>query len=644
MITLEGLSLQRGSLSLLQNTSLIIHRGQRIGVVGSNGAGKSSLFKLLLGELHQDAGELLIPAQLRIAHMAQEVHTRDKSALDYVLDGDKPLRKVQIELAEAEAKEDNHAIARLHAELENLDGYTAPNRAEQLLLGLSFTMEQTQQPVQSFSGGWRIRLNLAQALLMPSELLLLDEPTNHLDLDATLWLENWLRQYPGTLLLISHDRDFLDSVVEHIAHFEQQKINLYRGNYSAFEMMRAQRLAQQQAQFEKQQTRIAEIENFVRRFKAKASKAKQAQSRVKELERMEKIAPAHVDSPFQFTIPCTEKTSSPLLVMDGANVGYGDKAVLSDVNFSLLPGMRIGLLGPNGAGKSTLIKTLVGDLPVISGVYTAGENLQVGYFAQHQLESLDLNASALLHIQRLSPKVSEQEIRNYLGGFGFRGDDVETNVNRFSGGEKARLALSVIAWQKPNLLLLDEPTNHLDLEMRLALTFALQSFPGVVILVSHDRHMLRNTVDEFWLVCDGRVEPFDGDLEDYHVWLKNRSQGLKKTADASAPANEDDRKEDKRDRKEERRLAAQRREQLRPMKKKVDKLEADLDKVQAELAKIEQELAEPEIYQDENKDRLQVLLKKQGELSTSSETIEEEWMTLQEELEEAQAELENEKA
>ncbi|WP_028303712.1 ATP-binding cassette domain-containing protein [Oceanospirillum maris] len=644
MITLEGLSLQRGSLSLLQNTSLIIHRGQRIGVVGSNGAGKSSLFKLLLGELHQDAGELLIPAQLRIAHMAQEVHTRDKSALDYVLDGDKPLRKVQIELAEAEAKEDNHAIARLHAELENLDGYTAPNRAEQLLLGLGFTMEQTQQPVQSFSGGWRIRLNLAQALLMPSELLLLDEPTNHLDLDATLWLENWLRQYPGTLLLISHDRDFLDSVVEHIAHFEQQKINLYRGNYSAFEMMRAQRLAQQQAQFEKQQTRIAEIENFVRRFKAKASKAKQAQSRVKELERMEKIAPAHVDSPFQFTIPCTEKTSSPLLVMDGANVGYGDKAVLSDVNFSLLPGMRIGLLGPNGAGKSTLIKTLVGDLPVVSGVYTAGENLQVGYFAQHQLESLDLNASALLHIQRLSPKVSEQEIRNYLGGFGFRGDDVETNVNRFSGGEKARLALSVIAWQKPNLLLLDEPTNHLDLEMRLALTFALQSFPGVVILVSHDRHMLRNTVDEFWLVCDGKVEPFDGDLEDYHVWLKNRSQGLKKAADASAPANEDDRKEDKRDRKEERRLAAQRREQLRPMKKKVDKLETDLDKVQAELAKIEQELAEPEIYQDENKDRLQVLLKKQGELSTSSETIEEEWMTLQEELEEAQAELENEKA
>ncbi len=640
MITLEGLSLQRGSLSLLQNTSLIIHRGQRIGVVGSNGAGKSSLFKLLLGELHQDAGELLIPAQLRIAHMAQEVHARDKTALEYVLDGDKPLRKVQDELAEAEAAGDNHAIARLHAELETLDGYTAANRAEQLLLGLGFTMAQTQQPVQSFSGGWRIRLNLAQALLMPSDLLLLDEPTNHLDLDATLWLENWLKQYPGTLLLISHDRDFLDSVVEHIAHFEQQKINLYRGNYSAFEVMRAQRLAQQQAQFEKQQTRIAEIENFVRRFKAKASKAKQAQSRVKELERMEKIAPAHVDSPFQFTIPCTEKTSSPLLVMDRANIGYGETVILNQVNFTLLPGMRIGLLGPNGAGKSTLIKTLVGDLPVVSGVYTAGENLQVGYFAQHQLESLDLKASALLHIQRLSPKVSEQEIRNYLGGFGFRGDDVETEVNRFSGGEKARLALALIAWQKPNLLLLDEPTNHLDLEMRLALTFALQDFPGVVILVSHDRHMLRNTVDEFWLVCDGAVQPFDGDLEDYHVWLKNRTLALQKGGQGdisaegtSAPV------EEKRDRKEERRLAAQKREQLRPLKKKVDKLEADLDKVQTELAEVEQQLAEPEIYQDENKDRLQVLLKKQGELSQSSEAIEEEWMLLSEELEEAQAEL-----
>ena len=642
MITLEGLSLQRGSLSLLQNTSLMIHRGQRIGVVGSNGAGKSSLFKLLLGELHQDAGELLIPAQLRIAHMAQEVHARDKTALEYVLDGDKPLRKVQEELAKAEAEGDNHAIARLHAELETLDGYTAPNRAEQLLLGLGHTMEHTQQPVQSFSGGWRIRLNLAQALLMPSDLLLLDEPTNHLDLDATLWLENWLKQYPGTLLLISHDRDFLDSVVEHIAHFEQQKINLYRRNYSAYEVMRAQRLAQQQAQFEKQQTLIAEIENFVRRFKAKASKAKQAQSRVKELERMEKIAPAHVDSPFQFAIPCSEKTSSPLLVMDDANIGYGDSSViLNQVNFTLLPGMRVGLLGPNGAGKSTLIKTLVGDLNVVSGIYTPGENLQVGYFAQHQLESLDLKASALLHIQRLSPKVSEQEIRNYLGGFGFRGDDVETEVDRFSGGEKARLALALIAWQKPNLLLLDEPTNHLDLEMRLALTFALQEFPGVVILVSHDRHMLRNTVDEFWLVCDGAVQPFEGDLEDYHVWLKNRTLALQKggqgdgsDTDTAAPV------EEKRDRKEERRLAAQKREQLRPLKKKVDKLEAELDKVQAELSKIELELAEPEIYQDENKDRLQTLLKKQGELSTASETIEEEWMLLSEELEEAQAELE----
>lgn len=639
MITLERLSLQRGTQILLKDTSLIIHRGQRIGVVGANGAGKSSLFKLLLGELHPDTGDLSMPGNLRIAHMAQEVHALDKTALDYVLDGDKVLRQIQQELSEAEAAGDNHAIAALHARMEEIHGYTAANRAEQLLLGLGFNMAQTQLPVKSFSGGWRIRLNLAQALLMTSDLLLLDEPTNHLDLDATLWLENWLKQYPGTLLLISHDRDFLDSVTEGIAHFEHQNITLYRGNYSAFEIMRAERLAQQQAQFEKQQVRIAQIENFVRRFKAKASKAKQAQSRVKELERMEKIAPAHVDSPFEFTIPCSEKTSSPLLVLDQADIGYGDKTILQQVNLSLLPGMRIGLLGPNGAGKSTLIKTMVGDVKPQAGVFTAGENLKVGYFAQHQLEALDLTASPLLHVQRMSPKVSEQEIRNYLGGFGFKGDDADTEVSRFSGGEKARLALSLIAWQKPNLLLLDEPTNHLDLEMRLALTMALQAFPGVVIMVSHDRHMLRNTVDEFWLVCDGQVQPFDGDLPDYYQWMKQRTQELNKPVQSTSSTDSQD---VKRDRKEERRLAAQRREQLRPLKKQLDKLEKQLDKVQSELSDIEQAMAEPDIYEAANKDKLQVLLKKQGELSQQAESIEEEWMLIQEELEALEAELENE--
>ncbi len=642
MITLESLSLQRGTLTLLKDTSVIIHRGQRIGVVGANGAGKSSLFKLLLGELHPDSGDLLLPGNLRIAHMAQEVHALDKSALEYVLDGDKELRRIEQALADAETSGDHSKTGELHAQMEAIHGYTARNRAEQLLLGLGFTMAQTQLPVKSFSGGWRIRLNLAQALLMPSDLLLLDEPTNHLDLDATLWLESWLKQYPGTLLLISHDRDFLDSVANHIAHLEQQKINMYRGNYSAFELLRAERLSQQQAQFEKQQVRIAQIENFVRRFKAKASKAKQAQSRVKELERMEMIAPAHVDSPFEFTIPCAEKTSSPLLVLDQASIGYGEKTILDAVSLSLLPGMRIGLLGPNGAGKSTLIKTLVGDVSPQSGVYTAGENLKVGYFAQHQLEELDLNATPLLHVQRLSPKVSEQEIRNYVGGFGFKGDDADTEVKRFSGGEKARLALALIAWQKPNLLLLDEPTNHLDLEMRLALTLSLQAFPGAVIMVSHDRHMLRNTVDEFWLVCDAQVQPFDGDLEDYHQWLKqrtlgqNRAQSSDQADDGAVESNEP-----KRDRKEERRLAAQRREQLRPLKKQLDKLEKQLDKAQSELSEVEQALAEPDIYDATNKDKLQVLLKKQGELSQQSETIEEEWMLVQEELETLEAELEN---
>ncbi len=642
MITLESLSLQRGTLTLLKDTSVIIHRAQRIGVVGANGAGKSSLFKLLLGELHPDSGDLLLPGNLRIAHMAQEVHALDKSALEYVLDGDKELRRIEQALANAEASGDHSKTGDLHAQMEAIHGYTARNRAEQLLLGLGFTMAQTQLPVKSFSGGWRIRLNLAQALLMPSDLLLLDEPTNHLDLDATLWLESWLKQYPGTLLLISHDRDFLDSVANHIAHLEQQKINMYRGNYSAFELLRAERLSQQQAQFEKQQVRVAQIENFVRRFKAKASKAKQAQSRVKELERMEMIAPAHVDSPFEFTIPCAEKTSSPLLVLDQAAIGYGEKTILDTVSLSLLPGMRIGLLGPNGAGKSTLIKTLVGDVSPQSGVYTAGENLKVGYFAQHQLEELDLNATPLLHVQRLSPKVSEQEIRNYVGGFGFKGDDADTEVKRFSGGEKARLALALIAWQKPNLLLLDEPTNHLDLEMRLALTLSLQAFPGAVIMVSHDRHMLRNTVDEFWLVCDGQVQPFDGDLEDYHQWLKQRTLGQNK-AQSNDQSNSStvEGNEPKRDRKEERRLAAQRREQLRPLKKQLDKLEKQLDNTQSELSEVEQALAEPDIYDATNKDKLQALLKKQGELSQQSEAIEEEWMLVQEELEALEAELES---
>ena len=514
MMTLVGLTLQRGDLRLLENASVSLHSGWKVGLTGANGAGKSSLFKLLLGELTPDAGELQMSGYDRIAYMAQETPSLKLAALDYVLEGHQELKQVELDLVAAEAAGDNDRLAELYGQYDLLQGYSKKAEAEQLLAGLGFPQAVFTNPVDSFSGGWRIRLNLARTLFMPSDLMLLDEPTNHLDLDATLWLEGWLRSYQGTLVLISHDRDFLDNVVDHLLHVEHKQLHLYKGGYSAFERQRSERLAQQQSMYEKQQREIAHMEDFVRRFKAKATKAKQAQSRIKSLERMEKIAAAHVDSPFHFVFPEASQFSDPLLVMRKADLGYPAKPVLSQVGFTLHPGQRIGLLGPNGAGKSTLIKTLVGDLAPITGQRTQGEHLYIGYFAQHQLEALDVEASPLLHLQRLSPEAREQELRNFLGGFGFQGDEVLAVVGRFSGGEKARLALAMIAWKKPNLLLLDEPTNHLDLEMRHALTLALQGFEGAVIVVSHDRHLLNNTVDEYWLVADGKVEDFDGDLED----------------------------------------------------------------------------------------------------------------------------------
>ncbi|MEC9085323.1 MAG: ATP-binding cassette domain-containing protein, partial [Pseudomonadota bacterium] len=469
-------------------------------IVGANGAGKSSLFQLLLGQLAPEQGSVGLPGGCRIAHMAQEVAASSRSARDFVLDGDTELRRMERALAEAEAGGDDHAIARLHGELDIHEAWSAPRRAETLLRGLGFADSDAERPVSAFSGGWRIRLNLAQALMRPSDLLLLDEPTNHLDLDACLWLENWLRKYPGTLLFISHDRDFMDRVATHLVHFDQKQLVLYTGNYSAFERQRAERLAQQQASFERQQARIAEIQRFVDRFKAKATKARQAQSRVKALERMEKIAPAHVDSPFSFEFPVADKVSNPLLSIRHGVAGHGDVPILKNINVTLLPGTRVGLLGPNGAGKSTFMDALRGTGTLLSGERTCGEHLAIGYFAQHQLESLDLDASPFLHLQRLAPTASEQKVRDFLGGFDFHGDEALAPIRSFSGGEKARVALAVIAWQKPNLLLLDEPTNHLDLEMRQALTMALQNFDGAIVVVSHDRHLLRNTVDEFWLV------------------------------------------------------------------------------------------------------------------------------------------------
>ena len=633
MIRLSNLTLQRGPQRLLEGAELTLHPGQKAGLIGANGAGKSSLFALLRGELTPDAGNCQLPGDWRIAHMRQEVDTLERLAVDYVLDGDERLRTIQRDLEAAESAHDGTAVARLHIELDSADGYTADARARKLLAGLGFSNEQMERRVGDFSGGWRMRLNLAQALMCPSDLLLLDEPTNHLDLDAILWLEDWLKGYPGTLLLISHDRDFLDAVVDHVAHVEQCKLTLYRGGYSAFERARAERLAQQQQAYEKQQAQRAHMEKYIARFKAQATKARQAQSRIKALERMEELSAAHVDSPFDFTFRESEKISSPLLDLSEARLGYGDKTILEKVKLQLAPGARIGLLGPNGAGKSTLIKNLAGELEPLAGRLVRGENLVVGYFAQHQLDSLDSKASPLLHLQRLAPTEREQTLRDFLGGFDFRGGRLDEPVLNFSGGEKARLALALIAWERPNLLLLDEPTNHLDLEMRLALTMALQEFSGAVLVVSHDRHLLKSTTDEFLLVADGKVDTFDGDLDDYTRWLAEYRQ--RNAPVSSAPANAD-----KSDKKAQRQAAAALRQQLAPHKREAEKLERELGTVHEQLAKVEASLGDSALYEAARKDELRELLARQAQLKGREAELEEAWMEALEVLETMQAELE----
>jgi ATP-binding cassette subfamily F protein 3 len=633
MIRLQNLTLQRGPQRLLEDAELTLHAGHKAGLIGANGAGKSSLFALLRGELHPDSGDCSLPADWRIAHMRQEVDTLERLAVDYVLDGDIRLRQVQRDLAVAEAAHDGAALARLHSELDSADGYTADARARKLLAGLGFTNEQMDRQVGDFSGGWRMRLNLAQALMCPSDLLLLDEPTNHLDLDAIIWLEDWLKSYPGTLLLISHDRDFLDAVVDHVAHVDQRKLVLYRGGYTAFERARAERLAQQQQAYEKQQAQRAHMESYIARFKAQATKARQAQSRINALERMEELSAAHVDSPFDFVFRESTKISSPLIDLSDARLGYGEKTILEKVKLQLTPGARIGLLGPNGAGKSTLIKNLAGELEPLAGRLTRGENTVVGYFAQHQLDSLDAKASPLLHLQRLAPTEREQTLRDFLGGFDFRGARIDEPVLNFSGGEKARLALALIAWERPNLLLLDEPTNHLDLEMRLALTMALQEFSGAVLVVSHDRHLLKSTTDNFYLVADGKVEEFDGDLEDYARWLVEYRQ-------RNAPVSNTPVNPDKTDKKAQRQAAAALRQQLAPHKREADKLEAELGKLHEKLAKVDASLGDSDIYEPARKNELRDLLAEQARLKVREAELEEAWMEALETLESMQAELE----
>lgn len=636
MIKLQQISLQRGPQTLLDNTSATIQPQHRAAIIGANGCGKSSLFKLLLGQLSLDNGDIAIPPHWRTAHMAQEVAESGRSALDYVLDGDDRLRTVERSIAKANDTDNHDLLAKAYEELELIDGYTANNRAGQLLHGLGFKQVDLAKSVADFSGGWRIRLNLAQALMCPSDLLLLDEPTNHLDMDATLWLEQWLKSYKGTLLFISHDRDFIDGIAGQILHIEHQKITSYTGNYSSFEIQRAQGLAQQQASYEKQQQRIGEITQFVNRFKAKATKARQAQSRLKELERMEKIAPAHVDSPFSFRFSEADKTSDPLLSLEKADLGYDNSSpILSKTELSLRSDTRIGLLGYNGAGKSTLVKTLVGDLPLLNGERKESEHLKIGYFAQHQLEFLDLDASALLHIQRLpfTKKLgaTEQVIRNFLGSFNFHGDKATEAIRPFSGGEKARLALALIVWQRPNLLVLDEPTNHLDLDMRHALTLALQLYKGALVVISHDRHLLKNTVDAFYLVAHQQVKPFDGDLNDYQQWLKESLQN-KGSADNTLESIDNNDSEPKRDKKAQRKQDAAAREKIKPLKNAIKKTEKEIESAQKKLALVQERLSDEAIYGGDNKKELQTLLKDQGELSSLIGELEGKWLMTQEEL------------
>lgn len=629
MISLNNISLQRGGKILFQNASLKIQPGQRVALIGANGCGKSTLFQLLLGNIQADVGSIEFPNNLRIAHMAQEIETIDRPAREYIIDGHTQLRKLEARLAEAGKNNDHNAMAHLHTDIDALDAYRINYQAEAIMLGLGFQPDDYFRPVASFSGGWRIRLNLARTLLSPSDILLLDEPTNHLDMEAIHWLEEWLQQYEGTVVLVSHDRDFIDAVASYIAHIEEMQIHFYKGSYSSFENQRTEKLTLQQSQFEKQQARRAELQRFIDRFKAQATKAKQAQSRVKALERMQLVSAVREKSPYQFRIPHAEKTGSPLVNWFKVTLGYPDKPVLSQVKFSILPSMRIGLLGANGAGKSTLIKSLAKEQPVLSGEVNESEHLKIGYFAQHQLEALDIHASPLLHLQRLTPKATEQSMRDFLGSFRIIGDMAINTIENFSGGEKARLALALVAWQKPNLLLMDEPTNHLDIEMREALTEALQEFPGAVILVSHDRYLLRHCVDEFWLVEDGKVESFDGDLNDYYQRKKLQELSNNKTTEKSKDFK-----------KQNRQQAAQKRLQLAPLTKEIKTLESSLEKKQGRLDSVREQLAASGIYQADKKELLQTLLAEEVTLKSEIENLELQWFDRQEMLHQMEMDIE----
>ena len=646
MIRLSQVTLRRGTKTLVEAADVTLNPGDKVGLIGANGSGKSSLFALLRGELHADAGEVDYPARWRVAHVAQETPALDRPALEYAIDGDTTLRRLETELAAAEAADDGHLIGELHAAMGDANAYTVRSRAEQLLYGLGFTHAQMDEPVANFSGGWRMRLNLAQALMCPSDLLLLDEPTNHLDLDAIIWLEDWLKRYAGTMLIVSHDRDFLDGVVDTVVHIDKQKLKRYSGNYSDFERQRASAVVLAAAQYDKQQREREHLESFINRFRAKATKAKQAQSRMKMLAKMEELAPLHASAPFSFEFREPLRAPDPLLVLEDAVAGYSMegghyKAVVRDINFSLQSGQRYGLLGINGAGKSTLIKTIAGELKPLAGSAIFNKGLAVGYFAQHQVEMLRHDESPLWHLSRITTNVREQELRNFLGGFNFPGDMATTSIETFSGGEKARLALALIVWQRPNLLLLDEPTNHLDLETREALTVALAQFEGTLVLVSHDRHLLRATTDQFLIVAGGKLQAFDGDLDDYRDWLLRTK--LASTHDSAAAFTEvkqvapekpavpaaDRREHKRREAQDRQRIAAAR----KPVESRLKRLDESLAKLNARKAAIDAQLADPAIYGGAGKEALKALILDQAYVARELAGIEAEWLEQQQRLE-----------
>lgn len=633
MISINQAQLIRGSKTLLDETSLTIYPGHKVGLVGANGTGKSSLLALILGHLSLDKGEFSLPSGWQIATVAQETPALDVSALEYVIDGDSEYRQLEALLHKAQEENDGNAIALLHGKIDAIGGYAIHSRAGSLLAGLGFSEADQSNPVKSFSGGWRMRLNLAQALLCRSDLLLLDEPTNHLDLDTMYWLEGWIKSYQGTLILISHDRDFIDEIVDEIVHVENQKLNFYKGNYSAFERIRAERMSQQQVAFERQQKERAHMQSFVDRFRYKASKAKQAQSRLKALERMTELLPSQADSPFYMEFRAPEALPNPLIKMEQVAIGYSDKPILSKVHLNLVPGARIGLLGRNGAGKSTLIKLLSGQLSPMTGLYEPNPGVNIGYFAQHQIEFLRLDDTPMQHLVRLAPNAREQELRNFLGGFGFNGDMALSPVRPFSGGEKARLVLALLVWQRPNLLLLDEPTNHLDLEMRHALTMALQTFEGAMVVVSHDRHLLRLTCSDYYLVDQGEVRAFDGDLDDYHQWLLDAAKAnsnQNSTSDDIKPAA---------DKKQQKRLEAEIRQKVSPLKRKQTKLETEQQKLSERLAELEHLLADSELYDQDNKAKLTSVLTERTSLTQTLEDSEMQWLELQEEIDAMEQEV-----